>query len=177
MPLERMVREILDQYEKAWSFDSRDLERPSADEVLHRLIAEAPEDDRPRLEAEFFGCGPLRELLQDESIQEIVINGADLIWFERLRSFSGAQRPLFERHPHLKISQSDYVQKRRSKSIWRTLSLTAAGAISVCTWVAHLSLIALITSLCGAFLKIRGGWISCLQPAGASPSSCKPYAA
>ena len=35
-----ITERILEQFEKAWSFDSRDLERPSADEVLRALIRE-----------------------------------------------------------------------------------------------------------------------------------------
>jgi pilus assembly protein CpaF len=80
------VREILERFEKAWSFDSSDLNRPSSDQVLRQLIGERPA--KQRLEDEFFGHGPLAELLDDKSIQEIVVNGAHDIWFERQGTFN-----------------------------------------------------------------------------------------
>ncbi|MGZ3721310.1 MAG: CpaF family protein [Bdellovibrionales bacterium] len=91
---------ILQKYEKAWSFDSLDLERPSADELLRQMIGEAPEMLRVRLHDEFFGLGPLVELATDKSIQEIVVNGAREIWFER----SG----VFSRHPDGFLSDLTY---------------------------------------------------------------------
>lgn len=78
---------ILDRFEKVWSFDSQDLNKPSADQVLHSLIAESPEDLRGRLTQEFFSCGPLDHLVNDPSIVEIVVNGASDIWYERTGTF------------------------------------------------------------------------------------------
>jgi pilus assembly protein CpaF len=85
---EEHAEKILMKYEKAWSFDSRDLERPSADELLRGVIGESPPAVRTRLEQEFFGLGPLTGLAEDKSIQEIVVNGAREIWFERAGVFA-----------------------------------------------------------------------------------------
>lgn len=84
----RLVQEILGKFENAWSFDSRDLERPSADVVLRQLIQAQATGLQARLEDEFFGFGPLREIIEDRSIQEIVVNGAEEIWFERQGTFN-----------------------------------------------------------------------------------------
>jgi len=82
------VESILHKYEQVWSFDSRDIERPSADEMLRQLIREAPAEIHQRLENEFFGLGPLHDLVADKSIQEIVVNGPREIWLERSGNFS-----------------------------------------------------------------------------------------
>jgi pilus assembly protein CpaF len=82
------VEGILQSFEKVWTFDGRDLERPSADELLRQLIREVPPNLHQRLEDEFFGFGPLRELIGDESVQEIVVNGPHDIWFERSGHFA-----------------------------------------------------------------------------------------
>lgn len=89
--LSARVRAITDEFEKAWSFDARDLERPSSEQLLRQLIQLSPESQRPRLEAEFFALGPLTELVEDHGIQEIVLNGAREIWFERQGSFTQLQ--------------------------------------------------------------------------------------
>ncbi len=78
-----MVQLILQRFEEAWSYDSRDLARPTADELLRQLIRAAEPSLQARLEEEFFGLGPLREVIEDDSIQEIVVNGAADIWYER----------------------------------------------------------------------------------------------
>ncbi len=88
-----LVQSILQRFESAWSFDSRDLARPSADEMLRGLIRECDPALHERMEQEFFGLGPLVELIDDKSIQEIVVNGADEIWFERQGLFSRHMDP------------------------------------------------------------------------------------
>lgn len=81
------VEEILHKFENVWSFDGRDLERPSTEQTLRSLIGEVPEELRSRLEQEFFGSGPLSALTGDHQVQEIVVNGASEIWFERDKVF------------------------------------------------------------------------------------------
>ncbi|MBX3022571.1 MAG: CpaF family protein [Bdellovibrionales bacterium] len=83
MHLETDVRGILDAFEKTWTFDVRDLSRPSSAQVLNELIAKCEEAHRPRLELEFSGSGPLDPLLSDEGVLEIVVNGRNEIWFEK----------------------------------------------------------------------------------------------
>lgn len=74
---------ILDEFGKTWTLTFDDLNRPEGDEVLHSLIQEAPEEMRMRLQSEFFGNGPLENLLDVDGLQEILINGFDQIWYER----------------------------------------------------------------------------------------------
>jgi pilus assembly protein CpaF len=87
------AQEILGDFEKSWSFDTRDLERPSADATLRSLVARSQQNIRTRLESEFFADGPLTELLADPDIQEILVNGPSEIWFEK----SGALHALPDR--------------------------------------------------------------------------------
>lgn len=88
MPASEAVAKIIENFEKAWSFDSRDLNRPSSEETLHNLIHESDPTLHARLEEEFSGMGPLRPLIEDQSIQEIVVNGPREIWFERSGTFN-----------------------------------------------------------------------------------------
>lgn len=81
--LAAQVQSILQEYEHAWSFDTRDLERPRAEQLLRQLVERSEPQWRTRLEAEFFGNGPLGPLLEDASVQEIVVNGASEIFFEK----------------------------------------------------------------------------------------------
>ncbi len=58
---------------------SRDQFKP----FVLREIQKYPEPYQARLESEFFGLGPLENLLQDDLITEILINGTQTIWYER----------------------------------------------------------------------------------------------
>lgn len=77
------VKKILDDFSKTWSFDSRDLARPTADAVLRQLIQANHSELHQRLEGEFFALGPLSDIIQDPEIQEIVVNGPEEIWYEK----------------------------------------------------------------------------------------------
>ena len=91
MTLRDWTASILERFEKTWSFDRQDLNKPSSDQVLENLIAEAPEELRLRLHAEFFTVGPLQPLLNDPAVLEVVVNGASEIWFERAGEFARLQ--------------------------------------------------------------------------------------
>jgi pilus assembly protein CpaF len=52
-------------------------------DLVSTLTAECPSEMRARLHEEYFGWGPLTELINDPSITEILINGPDSIWIER----------------------------------------------------------------------------------------------
>lgn len=88
---ESAVRSILTEFDNNWTYDSRDLARPTTEEFLRAAIAKFPGDRRRRLEEEFFGCGPLSALLTDEAVNEIVINGAHEIWFEKGGAFQALE--------------------------------------------------------------------------------------
>lgn len=74
---------LLEEFGQAWTYDTRDLLKPSTDKVLKELIEKRSQSIRGRLLSEFFGEGPLTELLADTSVNEIIVNGEKEIWFER----------------------------------------------------------------------------------------------
>lgn len=80
---EEEVNRILARFEQTWTFDLRDLNRPSSEQLLRDLIKESPPFLHARLEDEFFGAGPLTSLLTREDLQELVINGPHQIWYEQ----------------------------------------------------------------------------------------------
>jgi pilus assembly protein CpaF len=51
--------------------------------ALEKVCAGAHPDDSNRLMNEYFGAGPLENLLRDPSITEIIVNGTQSIWFEK----------------------------------------------------------------------------------------------
>jgi pilus assembly protein CpaF len=81
------VEKISSAFSQSWSFDGRDLERPSVDQMLKDLIAKSPESLRERLFVEYFQLGPIAALVSDPLVREIVINGPDEIWFEQNGKF------------------------------------------------------------------------------------------
>jgi pilus assembly protein CpaF len=88
----QQVAEILRRFNEAYTFDLADLNKPQADQILQQLIDDiCPQEDRPRIQAEFFGHGPLEELLSDATVLEIVINGDVEIWFEHDGQFNRHQ--------------------------------------------------------------------------------------
>ncbi len=81
--LKEEASDISRAFSNAWSFDGRDLERPSAEQLLNNLVEKSTEAHRARLREEFFGLGPLQSLVDDDSVLEIVINGPHEILFEK----------------------------------------------------------------------------------------------
>lgn len=81
--LKNEVAKILKEFEATWSYDARDLLRPSVEHVLQNLIAQRPETSQKRLQEEFFGVGPLEDLLLDSEVCEIIVNGEDEILIEK----------------------------------------------------------------------------------------------
>ena len=51
--------------------------------VIRAKIDNLPEDQRHRVQSEFFGWGPLDKLMKQESVSEILINSPEEIWFEQ----------------------------------------------------------------------------------------------
>lgn len=82
------VDKILAEFESAWSYDTRDLLKPSLEVVLKNLIAQRPALIRGRLHDEFFGHGPLTPLIEDPRVCEIIVNGEDDLLYERDGRFS-----------------------------------------------------------------------------------------
>jgi len=77
-----IVQNILQEFANSWTLDLRDLNKPSADEVLKKLISESPSVHHARLTEEFFGLGPLATLVERTALTECLVNGAKHIWFE-----------------------------------------------------------------------------------------------
>jgi pilus assembly protein CpaF len=73
----------------AGSSTPESIRRRVESELRDRLAAEAgiSRDDRERLRSELaddvLGYGPLERLLADDSVSEVMVNGADTIWVER----------------------------------------------------------------------------------------------
>lgn len=82
------VTQILEAFERTWTFDVRDLSRPSTEQVLRDLIAAQPTERRARLVEEFFRLGPLGPLVDDPGVQEIVVNGPRDVWYEARGEFT-----------------------------------------------------------------------------------------
>lgn len=92
MQIEDEVQKILDDFQRFWSFDGRDLERPNADQMLRERIERCGVANwKDRLKYEFFGLGPLEEVIETPELQEIIVNGPKEIWVER--------KGRLERHP------------------------------------------------------------------------------
>lgn len=82
---------IMDEFESSWNYDGRDFAKPNADDVLKKIIEREEEPLRSRLVDEFFATGPLEPLLELEHLQEILVNGANEIWFENAGRFERSQ--------------------------------------------------------------------------------------
>ncbi len=52
-------------------------------QIIDRHIASLDEATKVRLRNEYYDCGPLNELLSNESLTEIIVNAPDKIWFEK----------------------------------------------------------------------------------------------
>ena len=51
--------------------------------AIDTVLKSAPQDISSRLRLEYFGAGPIEELLNDPEVTEILINSQDSIWFEK----------------------------------------------------------------------------------------------
>lgn len=81
--LKSIAQGIESQFADTWTLGQEDLNKPATESVLNNLITLSPESCRQRMEREFFREGPLEDLFEDTSVKEIIINGADEIWFEQ----------------------------------------------------------------------------------------------
>ena len=91
--LARVQRQLLNQIEGKFETEVRDVERLqrqislAVDSVLAEDQAVLPESERRRIlqrvQSDVIGLGPLDELLADESVTEIMVNGPNEIFVER----------------------------------------------------------------------------------------------
>lgn len=51
--------------------------------IIERVCLGEGEATRERMEAEYFGSGPIEHLFSDPLVTEVIVNGCDSIWFER----------------------------------------------------------------------------------------------
>ncbi len=77
------IQKELTQLESSKNFDFEDFKRSDLNLKIKNEIEKIPEANRLRLEEEFFGFGPLENILNLEGVSEIVINGPEDIFFER----------------------------------------------------------------------------------------------
>ncbi|MGE4130801.1 MAG: CpaF family protein [Bdellovibrionales bacterium] len=82
------ARRIQEDFASEWTLDERDLLRPESHQLWLKHLATSDPEIRPRLHEEFLGSGPLKSLLEDPSITEIIVNGPQEIWFEQRGEFS-----------------------------------------------------------------------------------------
>lgn len=64
-------------------FSDQDNIQSETETLIQRHISGLPEELQNRIWSEFIGEGPLTELLKDEQISEVIVNGAHSIWFEK----------------------------------------------------------------------------------------------
>jgi pilus assembly protein CpaF len=56
--------------------------------IVTNVCATASAEISYRIQSEYFGNGPLESLLQDPDVTEIIVNGGDSIWFEKMGKLS-----------------------------------------------------------------------------------------
>lgn len=124
-------------------------------EKIRDCLREIPEAQLSRVSAEFSGWGPLEEILTDTSITEILINGEDSIWIERMGQLSQvkdafsssrsyqrflnrlcdeAQVHLTIEHPFAQGRWRDFRIQIVGKEIARTQTLVSLRRHPVCSW-------------------------------------------
>jgi pilus assembly protein CpaF len=81
------INQLLKTITVSDNFFNLDPERPKGFEafrqIIHQHLETLTDEVRLRLNEEYFGGGPLKTLLDDESITEIIINRFDSVWIER----------------------------------------------------------------------------------------------
>lgn len=93
---------VLNQLNSDMSLDLKNYERQEQ-EHCQRVLKEVSGDDESlytRLNDEFFGVGPLTQILNDESVSEILVNSAEEIWVE--------SEGRLKRHHDCFLSESTY---------------------------------------------------------------------
>lgn len=109
-------------------------------EQLHHLVQPylqtLPEPHRQRLYDEYFGVGPLKPLLDDELITEIIVNRFDIIWVEK----NGQLQPvhdtfctqqtydLFLQRLYLELGQEPTLTNPFVDGSWNQLRVHVVGA-------------------------------------------------
>ncbi len=78
--------------------------------IIHEELFNIPEPLKSRIEAEFFGYGPLRSLIDDPSVTEIIVNRSDFIWYER--------NGVFQRHDDQFLTDTSYQNFIQRISRW-----------------------------------------------------------
>lgn len=85
--MEKYVEAILKKFqESSGVFDMTEMKKNhyhEMEEVLQEEFKQIPLENHKRLWSEFFGEGPLQELLNDNSVSEILINDSKSIWYEQ----------------------------------------------------------------------------------------------
>lgn len=79
--LKNFCEKILSDLDQNFRAVDRDPAPEDPDKVLKKIIADSKYSDR--MYSEFFSIGPLEQLVVDECVTEIIVNGPDDIWYEK----------------------------------------------------------------------------------------------
>lgn len=78
--------------------------------LVQHYLQMLPEPHQQRLHDEYFGVGPLKPLLQDELITEIIINRFDIIWVEKNGHLQPIQDTFCTQHTYDSFLQRLYLE-------------------------------------------------------------------
>lgn len=81
--LRQATDHVLDSFCAKMSLEEMKLPSQSVDDLLKASISASSCENKSRLEQEFWGQGPLSEILCDTKVTEIIVNGPRQIWYER----------------------------------------------------------------------------------------------
>lgn len=74
-------------------------------ELVQNHVSQLEISIRTRIEKELFGWGPLEDILNDESVSEILINGSQSIWYEKAGQLYPFSDQFLSRHSFRNITE------------------------------------------------------------------------
>ncbi len=82
--LRKLIQRTLQEIQQRQTLDPHPgVHSAELNSLLEECLKGQPEQIAKRVEAEFHGCGPLDPLIADESVSEIMLQGAESLWVER----------------------------------------------------------------------------------------------
>ena len=98
--IEEANQEFLESF-RYWNPEVFDkVQGPELEERFNNYAADLPKNISLRLNAEYFGDGPLEEIILDEAITEIVINGPKEIYYEKRSKWHQTQDYFLSQHSY-----------------------------------------------------------------------------
>lgn len=104
--------------------------------LVHAYLQTLPEPHQQRLHDEYFGVGPLKPLLHDELITEIIINRFDIIWIEKNGQLQPIQDTFCTQHTYDSFLQRLYLELGQEPTLtcpfvdgsWNNLRIHIVGS-------------------------------------------------